>query len=76
MSKKKKTITFENERTVETGCLEISSELQEEKKSGNHAKVLGRGVALSKAGWMQTFYYYSCFFLKIELYEFFMKKVI
>lgn len=46
------------------------------KKSGNHAKVLGRGVALSKAGWMQIFYYYRCFFLKIQLYEFFMKKVI
>lgn len=54
----------------------ISSKLQGDKKSGNHAKVLGRGVALSKAGWMQTFYYYRCFFLKIQLYEFFMKKVI
>lgn len=42
----------------------ISSKLQEEKKSGNHAKVLGRGVALSKAGWMQIFYYYRCFFLE------------
>lgn len=54
----------------------ISSKLQGDKKSGNHAKVLGRGVALSKAGWMQIFYYYRCFFLKIQLYEFFMKKVI
>lgn len=53
----------------------ISSKLQEEKKSENHAKVLGRGVALSKAGWMQTFYYYRCFFLKIELYEFLWKKL-
>lgn len=43
---KKKNITFENERTVETGCLKNQFKVTREKKSGNHAKALGRGVAL------------------------------